>query len=315
MLSRLELVSSYGDQSLSQVRFVAHGTANTTQTFSVEDAGLTFAEGQPVVTTNLLHARDWAISARNKDQPYDMRTDLGEPGTVLVFAVPQNFYLGYGVFTTAYIDRTLKRVSGAPIRYAGSRNHLAIYSSNETETQRVHVESEVANGYILEQHEQNVFEKRYLVGEFESSSIFDALLGEVDVCVRSLKPIDFDVAERNLASLFKVSQPANAVLVPSLIRDMIIATAESMLMSRLRIMRWQGLALLGYSFFEGKQEVKVPPVADLNEQKLRMDELGRELASSSLFTAELAWLKTYVAHELELMRVELEAAELDSIPD
>lgn len=314
-LSRLELVSNHGDQTLSRIRFVAHGTSSATETYSVEDAGLIFAEGQPVVTTNLIHAHDWTKNLPSKNQPYDISSDVGEPGSVLLFAMPQDFHLGYGIFTTAYIDRAIRRVTGTPLRYAGSRNQLALYVSSDTEAQRIHIESEVANGYLLDQHKQMSLEKRYLIGKFGRQPGFDSLLSELDVSVRSLKPVNFDLIERDLTSLFQVSEPANVVLVPPLMRDIIVGTIESMLISRLRFMRWQGLGLLGYTFYEGNRLVDIPAVKDLGEQRRRMDELGRQLASSSIFTAEIAWLKTYVAHELELMRVELEAADLDRMVD
>jgi hypothetical protein len=314
MLSSLKLDSSHGDQNLNQVRFVAHVTSSITDTYSAEDVGLSCAEGQSAVSGNLVYARDLTINPAG-NQPYGINGEMGEPGSVLVFAVPEDLSLGYGAFTSAYIDRGRKRITGAPVKYAGSRNHLAFYSAKDTESQRLQIESEVANGYVLGQHQQVVLERQYLVGKFESGTGFSAFLNELDVNVKSLKPIDFDTTERNLTSFFKVSEPANAVLAPTLIHNVIISTAESILMSRLRVMRWQGLALLGYSFFEEKQEVNVPPVSDLKEQRRRMDDLGRQLASSTLFIGELAWTKIYVARELDLMRVELEAADLDSLPD
>jgi hypothetical protein len=102
------------------------------------------------------------------------------------------------------------------------------------------------------------------------------------------------------------------VLVPTVMRDVLIGTIESLVMSKLRMMRWQGLAMLGYSFFEVRQPVQVTAVRDAVEQRRQIDELGRRLASSGLFSAELAWLKVYANHELDLMRMELDAAELEA---
>jgi hypothetical protein len=73
--------------------------------------------------------------------------------------------------------------------------------------------------------------------------------------------------------------------------------------------------LLGYRFYEGDQLARIPQVKDLAEQKHRLDELGRQLASSSIFSGELAWLTTYVANAIQLMRVELEGADLESMTD
>ena len=105
------------------------------------------------------------------------------------------------------------------------------------------------------------------------------------------------------------------MLAATAVRDIIVGTVESTVISRLRMMRWQGLSLLGFRFLEGKQEISIAPVRDMIEQRRRMDEMGRLLASSSLFAAELSWLKVLVAHELELMRVELDGAELEALSD
>jgi hypothetical protein len=192
-LSRLELVSSYGDQTLSRVRFVAHGTTNATDSVSIEQSGMRFAQGQPVISTNIVHAHNWT------------QNNLGEPGNVFVMAIPPNYHVGYGVFTSAYIDRQLKRVSGAPLRYAAARKQLAFYTQADTEAARLHVESEVANGYPLDQHPRYELEPQYLVGRFQTSSSFDALINKLSVSVRSLESLDYDALVRSFSELMEVS--------------------------------------------------------------------------------------------------------------
>lgn len=309
-LSRLELVSSYGDQTISRVRFVVHGTSSPTETLSITDAGLPVAAGRPEVSTNLLHARDWTTFHGSAGVPGSV--DASSRGTVIACAVPPSFYIGYGIFTTAYIDRSLKHVSGAPLRYAAARKQLALYVSHDTEAARQHVEAEIANGFPLEQHDQYMVDRKYLVGSFIGGPVYDSVVNELDAAVRSLQPVAFDRMESALAGDFRPSTAEDAVIIPTLIRDLLIGTIESMMLSRLRMMRWQGLSLLGYTFSEGNQVVQIPAVSSSAEQRKRMDGLGRQLASSALFSAELAWLKSYGEHELELMRVELEGAELDS---
>src|ERR1022692_1373090 len=99
-LSRLELVSSHGDQTLPMARFVVHGTSHVTESISIMDEGLRFVEGKPTVTSNLIHAHDWTVAPGVGAQAM-----IGEPGSVIVCAIPQNYHLGYGIFTNAYIDR------------------------------------------------------------------------------------------------------------------------------------------------------------------------------------------------------------------
>jgi hypothetical protein len=287
---------------------VVHGTSSPTETLTINGSGLVVAEGRPEVSTNLAHARDWTTFHGRPDQAQGD----GERGTVLVCAVPPNFHIGYGIFTTAYIDRAMKRVSGAPLRYAAARKQLALYVSADTEAARLHIESEIANGFPMEQHDQYTVDPKYIVGSFVGGPVFDSVISELDVAVRSLQMVEFDRLESMLAGDFRASETDDVVMIPTIIRDLLIGTIESLMISRLRMMRWQGLSLLGYTFNEGKQAVQVPPVSSHEEQRKRMDELGRQLASSGLFTAELAWLRTYGAHELELMRVELDGAELDT---
>jgi hypothetical protein len=157
-------------------------------------------------------------------------------------------------------------------------------------------------------------EPKFLVGWFNGPAL-GQLVKQLDVSVRAFEAIDYNRTEEALREMFQVLEPANAVLVPTVMRDIIIGTIESVVISRLRMMRWQGLGLLGYSFVEGREEVQITPVRDMAEQRARMDDLGRRLASSSLFNAELAWLKVYAAHELDLMRVELDGAELEAAAD
>jgi len=311
-VSRLELISSHGDQTVSRVRFVVHGTTGETETLTINDGGLRITEGRPDVSTNLVHARDWTVF-RGQGAPAAAPNDAsGAQGTVIVCAIPPSFHLGYGIFTTAYIDRAIKKVTGAPLRYAAARKQLALYLSQDTEASRVHIEAEIANGFPMEQHDQYLVDPKYIVGVFINGEVFDGVVSELDTAVRSLQMVAFDRLEVALAGAFRASSEEYAVMAPTVIRDLILGTIESMMLSRLRMMRWQGLSLLGYTFSEGKQAVQVPPVASIEEHKTRMDELGRQLASSGLFAAELAWLKNYGAHELELMRVELEGAELDA---
>jgi len=314
-IPRLELISSHGDQALSRVRFVLHGSSSATEAVSISDEGLRFVEGRPMLSTNIIHAHDWTMSPQKQVQSLSTGPVMGEPGDVVVCAVPADLHLGYGIFTTAYVDRALKRVSGAPLRYAGGRKQLAFYKTADTEVARVRVEAEVANGYQIGQMPQQLLETKYVIGRINPSPVFDSVVTQLDVAVRSMQPLEYARLEASLEELLRPTLPTNSAYMQIVIHDIIIGTVESVVISQLRIMRWQGLALLGFSFYEGKQAVKITPVKDMAEQRRRMDDLGRKLASSNLFTGDLEWLKSYVAHQLELMRMELEGAELESMPD
>jgi hypothetical protein len=306
-LSRLELISSYGDQTIARVQYVAYAAAHTTEAVSAFDAGLSFVEGQPIVSTNLIYAHDLVKQVQVRS--------LGEPGQVLLFAVPSNLHVGYGIFTSAYIDMALKRVSGSPVRYAGGRKQLALYASPDTEKERVHVEAEVANGYVIEQRPHYLLEPKYLIGTFSLSNTFEVVISQLNVAVRSFEPVIFEKFEASFKEVLRVNDPSNSSLVPTALHEIVVGTIESAVISRLRMVRWQGLALLGYRFIEGQHQTNIPTGKDMAEHKKEMDNLGRLLASSALFAGELNWLKEYAASELDKMRVELEGAELTSLPD
>jgi hypothetical protein len=313
-LGRLELLSSRDDQTIQRVSYVVHGTSNATDALSILDGGLRFTEGRPTFSTNIVHAHDWTINPQNQAQSYGTGTAVGEPGKVLVCVVPPNYHLGHGVFTSAYIDRRLRRVMGAPLRYAGARKQLALYIDPDTEAARVSVEAEVANGYPLNQHPQQMLERQYIAGSLSPEEGLAAVLTQLEVAIRDLEAVDFDRFAASLAEYFIPLTPSHTT-APEMLRVVVQGTVESIVMSSLRMMRWQGLALLGYSFVEGRQEINITPVADTKEQLSRIDEFGKKLASSELFSGELSWLKAYGANHLELMKVELEGAALESLTD
>jgi len=313
-LRKLELASGHGDQTLSAVQFVLHGVLNVTELVSIRDAGLQFAEGQPVVTSNLAQAAGWAMGMYSSGSSGVAHQEPESAG-IVVAAIPPNFHLGYAVFTTAYIDRQTKQVSGAPLRYAVSRNQLALYMLPDTEAARVRIETEVANGYALMQHPRLALDKQYIVGEFDSGPGFQAMMRQLEGTVANLQPLDSDRLERSLMELFVPNQSGRIALPSSAMRGLVMRTAESLILTRLRMMRWQGLSLLGYRFFEGGREARLQLPKDVTEQRARIEQLGRQLASSQLLTGELEWIKTYAEHQLELMKMELDGALLEVQPE
>ena len=128
-ISRLELPSFHGDQTLGEVRFVLHGSSAASGQ-QILQHGLSFTEGSAVVTTNLAHASGCAV----------------DPGMMTVLALPREFHLGYAAFTTCYIARSVKLVMGAPLRYAGARNHLALYLDSDIEAARKRIEAAAGLG-------------------------------------------------------------------------------------------------------------------------------------------------------------------------
>ncbi len=304
--TRLESISSQGDQTLSRVRFVLHGASNVRDFASIMETGLKFVEGRPTISTNLVHAQDWTVNSEKQARSRGGGTILNEPGRVVVCTVSPSLHLGYGAFTTAYIYRAIKRVSGAPLRYASARKQLAFYLTADTESARERIEAEVFNGYGLGWRPEFNLEPQYILGSFDSAGGFEALVKQLDATIRLLEPIDYTWLEESLRRVFRLRVGADPALVPAMIRNIVVGTVESIIMSRLRMMRCQGLGLLGFVFEERGKLVEVAKVANIARQRQRIDEFGRRLASSSLFAAELAWLKPYATQQLGLMRGELD---------
>jgi predicted GTPase len=201
---------------------------------------------------------------------------------------------------------------GAPLRYASARKQLALYLDDDVEVARARVEAQILAGSPIHQHPSIRLDSEHLIGAFTSSTGLKSIVTHLEVSARAFDAIDFASIEASLRQMFQTREPAQAVLVPTMVRDVVVGTVESVILNRLRVMRWQGLALLGYRFREGREDVVVTRVTDTQEQRRRMEEYGRQMASSSIFGGELAWLKVYAGHQLELMRVELDGAELET---
>ncbi len=291
-LPRLKLSSSHGDQTFLQLRFVVHSILAASEAEAIEDNGLPFVEGRPVVCGGL----DQALGQASTSQD----------GKVLVLAQPQQFHLGYGVFTTAYIDRALRRVVGAPLRYASSRRQLAFYLDREVEPARERIEAEVAEGYELDKRPSFVVEAQNIVGAFRATSTFHSLVGQLEVATQAFQPLDLDRLEASLGEFFEPAVLEAEAMTSSVVKDLIASTVETIVMSQLRLMRWQGLQLLGFGFFEDDKPVSIPAVQDLAEQRARIAQFQKALEAPQLFAGQLAWLRGYAATELRIMHVELD---------
>jgi hypothetical protein len=229
---------------------------------------------------------------------------------MLICAVPMNYHLGYGAFTTAYINRQEKLVVGAALSYADGRNRLAMYSSDDTDRARRRVESEIAGGFLLAQHARVPLDSRFVLGLVEFGADFDRLVARIDTAVRGFESIDFQRVVMAMQPMVRpVNLQATELILPAL-EELVRGTIEAIMITRLRVMRWQGLSLQGYRFFEGQQEVGITPVRDMQEQQRRVRDIENRAEVSNIFNMKLSWLKEYIEHELAVMNVELEGASL-----
>jgi hypothetical protein len=297
-VSLLELKSQFGDQTIETYRYVVHWTAHAAETESVLDAGLEIIEGQPLFSTSLVHPRGSGYA-------HD-----GQPGSMLICAVPMNYHLGYGTFTTAIIDRAHKTVGGAALSYTEGRNRLALYSSEDTVAAMKRIESEVSGGFLLDQHSRVPLDPRFILGVVNQSEDFDRLVAKIDSVVRGFEAIDIERAAKLIEPLVRpVNLQATELILPAL-EELVQGSVEAIFISRLRVLRWQGLSLQGYRFFEGSQEVGIAPVKDMSEQQHRILDFVKRVESSKLPAGKLGWLQEYALKELRVLNIELGGASL-----
>jgi hypothetical protein len=278
------------------LRFVLYTAPTVTQVNELVQQGLKYVEGKPTLLTDLTGVSDeWSEAEHG--------------GKIFVLGVPSDLYLGYGVFTTAYIDRSLKHVVGRPLEYADARQHLAFYTEKDTGAARERVESEIAEGYELEQRPTFMLDPHNVVGFFNPTPAFRSLVGRIQVALDAFQPVEFDLLEAALSELFRPSEPSAAVLTNTIVGELLVSTIEARVMRRLRMMRWHGLKLLGYEIFDGDKVIKITPDAKTVAEHLEhIQAMEASLQNPALFTGQLAWLKQYVATELRILRVELDEA-------
>ncbi len=297
-LARLKLLSSHGDQTLSRIRFVLHGVATGEQADDLIVAGLPYIEGRPVVSTDLVHS--YAQTVGNG------ASATSRPGKMLVIALPPDCHLGYGILTTAFVDRHVKRVGGAPLRYASARKQLALYRDHDVEAARERTEAEEAEGYPVDQKPGYVLAAEQIIGWFDPSQALQSTIGQIEVAANSFQPVDFERLEVSLNELIHATVPGGGVLAVSVTSDLVVGTIESIIITRMRQMRWQGLKLLGYQFAEGQRDIDIEVTGDEAAHRQNIANIEKLLPTAGLFNGELAWLRDYINTELHIMRLELD---------
>jgi hypothetical protein len=290
---------------ISKLQFVVHGTSNERSVQDIFMNGFRFTPGRPTVSTNLIHADDWTTNTQKQAQSLGVGTVAGEVGRVLVMKTPAGFHLGYGVFTEAFIDRAIMRVGGTPLRYAAGRKQLAWYQSADVEADRERIEMEIMNGNGWTDGPAYVVDPSDILGSFRHSPVFGSILADIQAAVGDLSALDVEVLSGYLVSELEVQGERSTEEIRQAVHELVVGTVESLVISRLRMMRWQGLAGMGYGFYEGREALQTVHEIDQATQLNRISEFEHKLAASGLFTSELAWLKPYIERQLMVMKVEL----------
>jgi hypothetical protein len=282
MNHRLELVSSHGDDTFAALIYTVCGLASEGEAGAIIERGLAVAEGKTSVSGGLIQAL----------------TAAGATGRLVILRRPAQPYLGYATATSAIIDRTAHTVSGNPLAYAAGRNELAWYSESDTESVRRRLETNPTTHSLI-------VPGGYVVGWLEITTGLVSALNKLEVAAATLGAIDLNFAELAVREALTFSSSFSQGSPEELARALIISTVETTVISALRHLRWQGLALLGYSFNEGGQTVTVQAAAGVDEYHRTLDRLEAQLKAKSLLVGDLGWLAPHAATAIATMRTEL----------
>ena len=281
MNHQLELTSSRGDDTFASLQYVVCGLASSAQAQAALASGISAPEGAPSVTTNLVHA---------------MQQAGGQTGCLVVLRRPAQPTLGYASDTGAIIDRQAKTISGYPLAYAAGRSDLGWYTDSKLDASH-HLSLVVPAGYIA--------------ATIEITPGLSSVLDRLEVAANALSSFDLSFVETALGETITLAPDFTQGSVEQVVHGLSIATAEALVLSRLRQMRWEGLALLGYTFTDGGQPATIKAPASIEAHKANIDHLEAQLKGQSLLTAELSWLKPHVVTAIAMMRSEL----ADALPE
>jgi hypothetical protein len=291
MNHKLELISAHGDDTFGALGYVVCGLPTVAEAEALVARGLSAQEGRASVSSSLTRAIGSATSG----------------GRIVVIRRAAQPYLGYAAFTSAVIDRGARTVSGNPLAYAAARDELGWYIHDDVEAARKRVEQAVT-ATNSDQHPSLIVPGGYVAGSIEPTSSLASVLSKLQVGANALGPVELSFVEEAVSEALSFTPDFNQTSLTQLAHSLTIATAETLVLSRLRNLRWQGLALLGYSFTEGGVPVTIEVPASLDLYRQNLDQLISQLKGQSLLTAELSWLKPHVTTAVAIMHTELNNA-------
>lgn len=304
--SQIELLASYGDKTVSKTRFVAYVPVKQSVAENTTQGKLVFHEGQPAVSSDLLYTHDLA------SQLYGASAAGSQ---IYVYMVPSKLFVGNSVFTSAFLDLKFKQVTGSPMRYAGARKQLTMYGLSDTESERSRLEAALRQNTPLDHMPERTVETENLLGSFRTGGSLSTIVTELKVALTSLDAEQFIKLVKSFYESFTLADASFQSIASGVVSELMLATVESEVICRVRMLRWQGLKLLGYKIMEGPSVAELPSPSSDVEMHTRLSDYTRMLNSSSIFNGELDWLKTYALSELNKIKVELEGAALNSLSD
>jgi hypothetical protein len=279
MNHQLQLISAHGDETFASLSYLICGLTAADAESALTN-GISTTEGASSVSTDLVYAA----------------TQAKADGWILVLRRPAQPFLGYATATIATIDRAAHTVTGNPLGYAAGRDELAWYTQED---------GQAAMAADPNPRPSLIVSPDYAAATIAVTPGLSSVLTQLEVATNGLGAIDLAFVEAALVDALTFAPNFTQTSPEELAHRLVVATVEALVISRLRNLRWQGLALLGYSFSEAGQATTITVPASLDEHRKELDRLEQQLKAQAILVGELAWLQHHVTSVIATMRSEL----------
>ena len=287
------LISSEDDETLGDVEYFLHGTNSLLDTQTIQQEGLSVREGRSTVSTDLAHSLSWAMGEhRHFSESETPRAD-NEVGKIFVIKKPNDLRIDYGLFTDSTISRT--EITGFPLKYASGRKQLAFY--------RVDTSKEVLVSQKADERAQLVIAPEQIELVIAPTKELANFVDKLSIKTKRLEAVDINNYSGGLADILKLQHANKTPDELSLIsRQLILATIESIVISKLRNLYLDILASKGYEIYENGQQQDM--ARDLTSLKTEVTELY-DKSHASDFDIGVEWLNRLIPRKTQQLLDEL----------
>lgn len=289
-----------GDAGLAGVTYVLHGNSSVQDSLQITKTGLTVQEGRATVSTDLDHSLRWAtlVEKRRYTKSLTVKGD-GEVGQIFVIKVPDGLHIGYGVFTSMFVNLKQKEIKGAPIKYASGRKQLAFYEHEDTEKIRQSLE-------IKKLIKKISLKPEAIVAAIHPSDELNSLITSFENQVRCFEEPDIS---KTIDTLIRAINASNSDVMDNeglnmAIAELVASTIESVAISRLRHLVLDVKRALGYKIILEDGDLDARSVTIENVEK-QVQDLHQKVHSEG-FRLGSDWLTKYLKERSEEMLAEIQ---------
>jgi hypothetical protein len=279
----IKLESAKGDETFSRIKYLTYEVKESEDIGSITVNGLSFKEGESVVSGTLAYPLS------------DLQTRSGE---VVIIRRPNQPYLGFARSTTAVYDRGSKIIKGNPVEYMNSRRSLGWYSLPEMAVDTTQNTQTASTPNLL-------VAKDFIIGSIKITPSIRDIFDEIRIAAASLVELDIN-GIINAVSESIILLPEFALATTNEIAHSIVySSLESAILSNLRLMRFQGLNLLGYKFQENGVDIVLEPEVSKDQLQHQMALLEVNARKSLVLSGDLEWLRHEIDITLSMMNNEI----------